>query len=250
MIYTIIYFLITATLYASVGFGGGSTYSALLIISNVDYQLIPKITLICNLIVVTGGVIRYQKKDLIPWRLALPLIAVSVPFAWLGGNTIIGKEAFLLMLGASLLFSGILLIFRQKEITKFSNIIQTRLGIFLWSCVSVPLGFLSGLVGIGGGIFFSPLLHLSKIMPSKNIAAFASVFIFFNSIAGLAGQFMKNNNAEIFNVALQYIWLFPVVLIGGQIGTHLGIQAFRPIVVRRLTAVLVIFVGLRLLLVL
>jgi len=250
MIYTIIYFLITATLYASVGFGGGSTYSALLIISNVDYQLIPKITLICNLIVVTGGVIRYQKKDLIPWRLALPLIAVSMPFAWLGGNTIIGKEAFLLMLGTSLLFSGILLIFRQKEITEFSNIIQTRLGIFLWSCVSVPLGFLSGLVGIGGGIFFSPLLHLSKIMPSKNIAAFASVFIFFNSIAGLAGQFMKNNNAEIFNVALQYIWLFPVVLIGGQIGTHLGIQAFRPIVVRRLTAVLVIFVGLRLLLVL
>ena len=154
------------------------------------------------------------------------------------------------MLGTSLLFSGILLIFRQKEITEFSNIIQTRLGIFLWSCVSVPLGFLSGLVGIGGGIFFSPLLHLSKIMPSKNIAAFASVFIFFNSIAGLAGQFMKNNNAEIFNVALQYIWLFPVVLIGGQIGTHLGIQAFRPIVVRRLTAVLVIFVGLRLLLVL
>ena len=105
MIYTIIYFLITAILYASVGFGGGSTYSALLIISNVDYQLIPKITLFCNLIVVTGGVIRYQKKDLIPWRLALPLIAVSVPFAWLGGNTIIGKEAFLLMLGASLLFA-------------------------------------------------------------------------------------------------------------------------------------------------
>ena len=249
MIYTIICFLITAILYASVGFGGGSTYSALLIISNVDYQLIPKITLICNLIVVTGGVIRYQKKGLIPWRVVLPLIAISVPFSWLGGNTVIGKEVFLLMLGTSLLFSGILLIFRQKEITEFSEIIQTRLGIFLWSCVSVPLGFLSGLVGIGGGIFFSPLLHLSKIMPSKNIAAFASVFIFFNSIAGLTGQFMKNNNAEILNGDLQYIWLFPVVLIGGQIGTHLGIQAFRPIVVRRLTAVLVIFVGLRLLLV-
>jgi len=249
MIYTIICFLITAILYACVGFGGGSTYSALLIISNVDYQLIPKITLICNLIVVTGGVIRYQKKGLIPWRVVLPLIAVSAPFSWLGGNTVIGKEVFLLMLGTSLLFSGILLIFRQKEITEFSEIIQTRLGIFLWSCVSVPLGFLSGLVGIGGGIFFSPLLHLSKIMPSKNIAAFASVFIFFNSIAGLTGQFMKNNNAEILNGDLQYIWLFPVVLIGGQIGTHLGIQAFRPIVVRRLTAVLVIFVGLRLLLV-
>jgi uncharacterized membrane protein YfcA len=246
MIYMIIGFFITALLYASVGFGGGSTYNALLILSNVDYLLVPKIALTCNLIVVTGGVIRYQKNDLIPWRITLPLIMVSIPFAWLGGNTLISKEVFLLTLGLSLLFSGTLLLFRHQEITEFSDTIRTKLGIFLFSSVSALLGFFSGLVGIGGGIFFSPMLHLSKALPSKNIAAFASVFIFVNSIAGLAGQFMKDSNPQTLNSYFAYAWLFIAVFIGGLIGTNIGIKNFRPIIVRRLTAVLIIYVGLRL----
>ena len=103
MIYLISAFLITAFLYASVGFGGGSTYNALLILYNVDYLLIPKIALTCNLIVVIGGTIRYQLNNLIPWKKVLALIIFSAPFAWIGGRLPIDKELFLIILGISLL---------------------------------------------------------------------------------------------------------------------------------------------------
>ena len=248
MIYLISAFLITAFLYASVGFGGGSTYNALLILYNVDYLLIPKIALTCNLIVVIGGTIRYQLNNLIPWKKVLPLIIFSAPFAWIGGRLPIDKELFLAILGASLLISGILLLIRKEEIENFSKSVNSKIGIFLYSIMSVLIGLISGLVGIGGGIFLSPILHLTKTIPSMNIAAISSVFIFVNSIAGLSGQFMKNNNTNLINEFVGYYWLFFAVLIGGSIGTYLGIKTFHPKIVRRLTAILVIYVSLRILL--
>ena len=248
MIYLISAFLITAFLYASVGFGGGSTYNALLILYNVDYLLIPKIALTCNLIVVIGGTIRYQLNNLIPWKKVLPLIIFSAPFAWIGGRLPIDKELFLAILGTSLLISGILLLIRKEEIENFSKSVNSKIGIFLYSIMSVLIGLISGLVGIGGGIFLSPILHLTKTIPSMNIAAISSVFIFVNSIAGLSGQFMKNNNTNLINEFVGYYWLFFAVLIGGNIGTYLGIKTFHPKIVRRLTAILVIYVSLRILL--
>ena len=248
MVYLISAFLITAFLYASVGFGGGSTYNALLILYNVDYLLIPKIALTCNLIVVIGGTIRYQLNNLIPWKKVLPLIIFSAPFAWIGGRLPIDKELFLAILGTSLLISGILLLIRKEEIENFSKSVNSKIGIFLYSIMSVLIGLISGLVGIGGGIFLSPILHLSKTIPSMNIAAISSVFIFVNSIAGLSGQFMKDNNTNLINEFVGYYWLFFAVLIGGSIGTYLGIKTFHPKIVRRLTAILVIYVSLRILL--
>ena len=248
MIYLISAFLITAFLYASVGFGGGSTYNALLILYNVDYLLIPKIALTCNLIVVIGGTIRYQLNHLIPWKKVLPLIIFSAPFAWIGGRLPIDKELFLAILGISLLISGILLLIRKEEIENFSKSVNSKIGIFLYSIMSALIGLISGLVGIGGGIFLSPILHLTKTIPSMNIAAISSVFIFVNSIAGLSGQFMKNNNTNLINEFVGYYWLFFAVLIGGSIGTYLGIKTFHPKIVRRLTAILVIYVSLRILL--
>ena len=248
MIYLISAFLITAFLYASVGFGGGSTYNALLILYNVDYLLIPKIALTCNLIVVIGGTIRYQLNNLIPWKKVLPLIIFSAPFAWIGGRLPIDKELFLAILGTSLLISGILLLIRKEEIENFSKSVNSKISIFLYNIMSVLIGLISGLVGIGGGIFLSPILHLTKTIPSMNIAAISSVFIFVNSIAGLSGQFMKNNNTNLINEFVGYYWLFFAVLIGGSIGTYLGIKTFHPKIVRRLTAILVIYVSLRILL--
>ena len=248
MIYLISAFLITAFLYASVGFGGGSTYNALLILYNVDYLLIPKIALTCNLIVVIGGTIRYQLNNLIPWKKVLPLIIFSAPFAWIGGRLPIDKELFLAILGTSLLISGILLLIRKEEIENFSKSVNSKIGIFLYSIMSVLIGLISGLVGIGGGIFLSPILHLTKTIPSMNIAAISSVFIFVNSIAGLSGQFMKDNSVSLISEFVGYYWLFFAVLIGGSIGTYLGIKTFHPKIVRRLTAILVIYVSLRILL--
>ena len=247
MFYLTLAFLITAFLYASVGFGGGSTYNALLILYNVDYLLIPKIALTCNLIVVVGGTIRYQLNNLIPWKKVLPIIIFSVPFAWIGGRLPINKELFFSILGISLLISGILLLIRKEEIENFSKSVNSKIGIFLFSIMSALIGFVSGLVGIGGGIFLSPILHLTKTIPSMNIAAISSTFIFVNSVAGLSGQFMKDNSSELLSNYIEYSWLFLAVFIGGTIGTYLGIKTFHPVIVRRLTAILVIYVGLRVL---
>ena len=241
-------FLITAFLYASVGFGGGSTYNALLILAETDYQLVPKIALFCNLIVVTGGTLRYYKHRLIPWNLALPLVVFSIPFAWLGGYTSISQFWFSIVLGIVLFCAGITMLLRHIEVLETADWLETKLGYFSLSIVSGSLGFLAGLVGIGGGIFFSPLLHLLKTAPSKNIAAFSSFFILVNSISGLIGQFMKQDDIQVVGQFVEYSWLFLVVLVGGQLGSHMGIKVFRPEIVRRLTAVLIIYVGVRLIL--
>ena len=211
--------------------------------------MVPKIALCCNLIVVSGGVFRYHRNKLIPWNLALPLVAVSVPFAWLGGYTSISQFWFSIALGLSLFLAGFTMLRRPSEVLKTAEWTKTKSGYFCLSIVSGGLGFLAGLVGIGGGIFFSPLLHLLKAAPSKNIAAFSSFFILVNSMSGLIGQFMKHDDIQAVDQFFEYSWLFLVVLVGGQIGSHLGIKVFQPEIIRRLTAVLVLYVGVKLVLV-
>ena len=242
------FFLLTAILYAAVGFGGGSTYSALLILANTDYTLIPIIALSCNILVVSGNSIKFYKHGLIPWRFTIYAILISMPFAWLGGNTIINKESFMAVLGIALLLSGSLMLLRQKEVLLPSKWLETSLGRFITSITSLLVGYLAGLVGIGGGIFFSPILHLSRALPTRNISAFTSVFILMNSISGLLGQLMKDSNQNITLIFLEYGWLLLAVFIGGQIGSQLNIKVFQPILIRRFTALLVIYVSCRMLL--
>ena len=242
------FFLLTAILYAAVGFGGGSTYSALLILANTDYTLIPIIALSCNILVVSGNSIKFYKHGLIPWRFTIYAILISMPFAWLGGNTVINKESFTAVLGIALLLSGSLMLLRQKEVLLPSKWLETSLGRFITSITSLLVGYTSGLVGIGGGIFFSPILHLSKALPTRNISAFASIFILMNSISGLLGQLMKDGNQNITLIFLEYAWLLLAVFIGGQIGLHLNIKVFQPILIRRFTALLIIYVSCRMLL--
>jgi hypothetical protein len=111
---------------------------------------------------------------------------------------------------------------------------------------SLLLGFLAGIIGIGGGIFFAPILHLQNVLPSKGISAFSSVFILVNSLAGILGQLYKNKHT-VFDFALnEYSLLVIAVILGGQIGNYFGVRIFSDAIVRRLTSVLVIYVGMRL----
>src|SRR5436190_21805466 len=100
----------TALLYASVGFGGGSTYSALLALAGTDYRILPVVSLACNIVVVSGGVIRFARAGQMPWRGALALSLVGAPLAFLGGLTPIKESAFLTLLGASLVFAAVALL--------------------------------------------------------------------------------------------------------------------------------------------
>jgi uncharacterized protein len=231
-------FFLTALLYASVGFGGGSTYIALLVLAGVSAQLVPVVAPLCNIVVVTGGTIRFAREGLVPWRRVLPLVLVSAPLAFLGGLTPIKQATFIALLGASLFVAGLLLLFQRTRAAETTRKTTTVTD----SALGGAVGYLSGLVGIGGGIFLSPLQHLMRWAAPRQIAATASVFILVNSLAGLGGQLTKLGLARL--VELVDFWpLLVAVLIGGQIGTHAGIRVFSEPMVRRATAVLILYVS-------
>ena len=224
-------------LYAAVGFGGGSTYNALLVLADFDFRYIPIIALSCNIVVVLGNCLRYQLHDLIPWRF-------SVPASFIGGSIQVSEIIFMLLLGVSLITSGLLMWIKPNESKQ--NFVNHKYNIYSNMVISVLLGLLAGIIGIGGGIFFAPILHLQNILPSKKISAFSSIFILVNSIAGLLGQFYKNFNTQIDLDFNEYSFLMIAVILGGQIGNYFGVKIFSGSIVRRLTSVLVIYVGIRL----
>jgi uncharacterized membrane protein YfcA len=237
-------FFVTALLYASVGFGGGSTYSALLALAGVDYRILPIVSLTCNILVVTGGTIRFARAAIMPWRGAGVLVIVAAPAAFLGGLTPIGHAAFLLLLGAALVLAGILLLVPVKEEHGFKS--PSRAAGFVPFCAA-PLGYLAGLVGIGGGIFLAPLLHLTRWHSGRAIAATASLFILVNSLFGLAGQLAKSG-VETLAEASSLGWaLMAAVVFGGQLGTLLALRVLPLHHLRWLTALLTIWVGAKLL---
>jgi hypothetical protein len=245
-------FLLTAFAYAAVGFGGGSTYNALLVLSGVDYREIPAIALTCNVLVVSGGVYQFRATGQLRWRELLPFVVLSVPMAWLGGRIPVPEQTFVGLLGLTLLASGVLMLAQD---TRKSGSRQPprlpRLTMTSWQ-MGLPLGagigLLSGIVGIGGGIFLAPLLYLFGAVPARRIAGLASGFILLNSLAGLAGQLMKQA-AELPTLAWSRAWpLYLAVVVGGQAGSRLGARMLSEQTIRRLTGVLVLYVALRLLL--
>jgi uncharacterized membrane protein YfcA len=236
-------FALTALLYAAVGFGGGSTYAALLALVGFDYRLLPILALCCNIVVVTGSTIRFARAGLLPWRGALSVTVLAAPMALLGGLTPIGERTFLAILGLCLLATGLLLIVQRA---RHEDAPAHPLARFA-PLAAAPLGYVAGLVGIGGGIFLAPLLHLLRWRDARGVAASAAFFILVNSFFGLIGQLAKNG-ADRFGEALSGgLPLLIAVAIGGQIGSLLAVRFLPRRLIRWLTAVLTIWVGARLL---
>lgn len=233
-------FALTALLYASVGFGGGSTYNALLVLAGTDYRLLPAIALVCNLIVVTGGTFRFARAGQVPWKPLWPILLLSAPCAWAGGRLPVDKPMFVALLGSALLIAGLLMLFQREP--KQGQGADKRLG-WLGVPIGMGVGLFSGIVGIGGGIFLAPVLHLLRWANVREIAASASVFILVNSLAGLAGQLMKADAAATPAAISGYWPLFVAVLIGGQVGSLAGVKLLPPRVIRIGTAVLILYVA-------
>ena len=235
-------FLVTALLYASVGYGGGSTYNALLALAGVDYRLLPAIALVCNIVVVTGGSVRFARAGITPWRGAALLTAIAAPAAFLGGLTPIGKSAFLLLLGLSLVLTALTMLIplgdKDGKPTRVARWMPLAAG---------PIGYLAGLVGIGGGIFLAPLLHLTRWNSARAIAATASLFILVNSLFGLFGQLLKGGADRMAAAVTFGLPLLIAVAIGGQIGNLLAARLLPARWIRWLTAALTFWVGVRLL---
>ncbi len=241
MIILTIFFFITAILYSSIGFGGGSTYLALMLIWDIPFYIFPIIALICNIIVVSGNSINFLRTKNINLNLLTPYLIGSVPFAFFGASISIEKNLFEILLFLILLIAGIFLLLESKSINKDKVTIR-RIPKILSILIGSLIGFMSGLVGIGGGIFLSPILFLLRAGYPRHITSTASLFILINSIFGVAGQLTKD---IVFNEFLNYWPLFISVLIGGQIGSFLNIKFLSNKILALMTSFLVIFVAIR-----
>ena len=241
MIILSIFFFITAILYSSVGFGGGSTYLALMLIWNIPYYIFPILALICNIIVVSGNSINYVRSGNLNFKLLAPYLIGSIPFSFFGASMSLTKELFEILLFVILIIAGIFLLIESKSFNNDQIKINSIPKILSVSIGSI-IGFTSGIIGIGGCIFLSPILFLMKAGYPKQIATTASLFILINSIFGVAGQLTKD---IVFDEFLNYWPLFIVVLIGGQIGNFLNIKFLSGKTLAIITSLLVIFVAIR-----
>ena len=241
MIILTIFFFITAIFYSSIGFGGGSTYLALMLIWDVPFYVFPVIALICNIIVVSGNSINFLITKNINLSLLSPYLIGSVPFAFFGASISIDKNLFEILLFFILFTAGVFLLLESKSYNK-DQIAIKQIPKIISIIIGSIIGFISGLVGIGGGIFLSPILFLLKVGYPKHITSTASLFILINSISGVAGQLTKDIVLYEF---LNYWPLFIVVLIGGQIGSFLNIKLLSNKILALMTSLLVIFVAIR-----
>mgnify|MGYP003331535037 FL=1 len=241
MIILPILFFITAILYSSVGFGGGSTYLALLLIWEIPYYILPVIALGCNIVVVSGNSFNYIKAGNLNLRLLLPYLIGSVPMAFIGGTLEVEKSLFEILLFFVLLISGLLLLFNFKSYDDNEKKYK-QINYILSLSIGAILGILSGIVGIGGGIFLSPILFLLRAGLPKHIVTTSSLFILINSLAGILGQLTKS---YVLNDVLEYWYLLLLVFIGGQIGNYLNLKILPTRFLALITSCLVIFVAIR-----
>ena len=241
MIILSILFFVTAILYASVGFGGGSTYLALLLIWGVPYHIFPVIALICNIFVVSGNSFNYIKAGNLNFKLLIPYLVGSIPLAFIGGSLEIDKNLFEIFLFIVLGIAGILLLINFKSYNDNKSTYR-NIPILISILIGGILGFVSGVVGIGGGIFLSPILFLIKAAKPKHIISVASFFILINSISGVIGQLTKN---VVLSDISNYWYLFLIVIIGGHIGNYLNLKIFPTRLLALITSGLVLFVAIR-----
>jgi hypothetical protein len=236
-----ILFLVVAILYSSVGLGGGSTYFALLLIWGIPYFIFPVIALSCNIIVVSGNCFNYIRAGNLNLRLLIPYLIGSMPLAFIGGSLPIEKKLFEILLFLVLTIAGILLLlnFRSYDDKEES---YRKIPIIISILIGGILGFISGIVGIGGGIFLSPILFLIKAGRPKHIVTTTSLFILINSLSGIVGQLTKN---AVISEIPNYWFLLLAVLIGGQVGNFLNLKIFPTRILVLVTSCLVLFVAIR-----
>jgi len=218
----VVSFFVVAMLYASVGFGGGSSYLALLAFFGLAQDELRPLALICNIIVVSGGIYVF----------------------FIGGRIRLEERYFFLVLGFTLISAAFIMIVQNSERAKEIEDGDLKTNSVLNSTLGGGIGFLSGLVGIGGGIFLAPILHLTFWDRAKVVAATSSLFILLNSVSGLLGQWSTGH--FYINSSLLIILMLSV-FIGGQIGSRWGAINFNPNKVRLVTAILIVIVGIRIL---
>jgi uncharacterized membrane protein YfcA len=229
-----------ALLYASVGHGGASGYLAAMALFNLAPEVMKPTALVLNLFVAGVGTIRYTRAGCFSWNIFWPFAALSIPFAFLGGMWKLPVPVYKIILALVLLFAAWRLAVRQS-----AHAPATRKPIVLPAALALgaAIGLLSGLTGVGGGIFLSPLLLLLGWADVRKTAGVSAAFILVNSAAGLLGHWegVKSLPGEI-------LWWAPAALLGGVLGAELGSRRLTPLTMRRMLAAVLVVAGLKMLL--
>lgn len=236
LFYILLFFV--AFLYSSVGHGGASGYLALMAIFSIAPDVMKPTALLLNLFVSLVSFIQFYRGKHFNWKLFLPFAIASVPFAFAGGMISVDASVYKKILGILLLIPIVRFLF-------FSNITVGELkktNTVLSLIIGAVIGFLSGLIGIGGGIILSPVLLLLKWADMKQAAAISALFIFVNSFSGLIGQFTKGIHFSSGMVAYVVI-----AFTGGVLGAYFGSLRFKPAVLKYLLAVILIVASFKLL---
>jgi len=230
---------IVALLYASVGHGGASGYLALMAIYGFAPDIMKPSALILNLFVSLTSFIMFYKGGHFKWKLFLPFVLSSIPFSYLGGTISLDAMIYKKILGVLLLLPVIRFFFYPN--TEEANLKSNNFMLSL--LIGAIIGFLSGLIGIGGGIILSPVLLLLNWTNQKQTAAISSLFIFVNSIAGLIGQLSKG--VQIDHSVYGFV---AIAFAGGLVGAFLGSLKFNQNILKYTLAIVLLMASVKLIL--
>jgi uncharacterized membrane protein YfcA len=234
---TIIFFLI-ALIYSAAGFGGGSLYLAVLSESGWPPEKLVFIALSCNFLVTLIGAIRFHLNHVIPYKRLWAVLVLSVPFSYWASTWKVTDQYFFITLASALMLAAIAMI-AQSLIKKNEG--ETKNAIWIYAIVPF-MGLLAGMTGIGGGIYLSPLLHLSNWGKPREIAAVACVFILINSLAGLIARWSQFSESPF---SAELALLPAAVVVGGYIGSKLSAKILSQQWIRWITIVILIFAAIR-----
>lgn len=238
-IFIICCIMIVSFFYSSVGHGGASGYLAIMTLFGLEPQLLRTSALLLNIFVSGIAFYQYYRKGYFRWKPFAAFAMSSIPAAFLGGLIIINPDVYKKILGVCLLFA----VFRMLFFLKEKDFVKKRVSIFAGVLIGAVLGFVSGIIGVGGGIFLSPVLLLFHWADMKETAAVSALFIFVNSIAGMLG---------ILSTGLSFypqimIWIF-AALAGGIIGSYYGSSKITGKVLKYILSLVLTFASIKLVL--
>lgn len=230
-----------ALLYSSVGHAGASGYLGVMAVWGIAPEVTRPTALVLNLFVASIGTFQFWRAGHFKWRVFWPFALTSIPFAFYGGIIQLPTNVYKIVLGVVLCLAAARLAIKLKNDENAADP-PVAAGLIMGAVI----GLLSGMVGVGGGIFLTPVLLLAHWAETKTAAAVSVMFILVNSFAGLAGNYLLGKGTHITELPSQvWIWIAAAV-IGGFIGSTLGARRFDSITLRRVLAAMLLFAGVKL----